>query len=153
MKGAREDMEGASAARPMETLVQRMSLFSHSRLSRWHLSPKMLPLASLPPSATPTRPPAGGRGGARKPAGGGGRGPGSSKRLPPTNRRRPPPPAPVAGPTLEATLAALLAAGGAAPKRALGQNFLVDDACLDAIAAAPGLGPGDGVLEIGPGEK
>lgn len=115
------------------------------------------------PPATPGAPPgsgtrrfpsSGGRGGPRP---GGGRGPGpgpsKSKRAPPTNRRRPAPPPPTPGPTLTATLSALKHASpsGVAPKRALGQNFLVDDAALDAIAAAPGLGPGDGVLEIGPG--
>ena len=118
----------------------------------------MLPPSALPtPSATPARAPAGGRGGGRLSWGGrgpsGGAPPPNSKRLPPTNRRRPPAPPPAPGPTLEATLAALLDAGDAKPKRALGQNFLVDDVSLDAIAAAPGLGPGDGVLEIGPGEK
>lgn len=37
------------------------------------------------------------------------------------------------------------------PDKALGQNFLVDDAILQKIAAAAELGPGDVVLEIGAG--
>ena len=35
--------------------------------------------------------------------------------------------------------------------RALGQNFLVDTRVRDAIIEASGVGPGDLVLEIGPG--
>ncbi|MFA6534501.1 MAG: 16S rRNA (adenine(1518)-N(6)/adenine(1519)-N(6))-dimethyltransferase RsmA [Patescibacteria group bacterium] len=37
------------------------------------------------------------------------------------------------------------------PNHRLGQNFLVDQAALEAIVAAADLGPGDAVLEIGPG--
>jgi 16S rRNA (adenine1518-N6/adenine1519-N6)-dimethyltransferase len=37
------------------------------------------------------------------------------------------------------------------PKKSLGQNFLFDDAILDRIVAAAEVGPGDVVLEIGPG--
>src|SRR3989304_6251999 len=36
-------------------------------------------------------------------------------------------------------------------RKSLGQNFLVDDAALDRIAAAAELTPDDTVLEIGPG--
>ena len=37
------------------------------------------------------------------------------------------------------------------PKKSLGQHFLIDDSILDKIVAAAELGPGDTVLEIGPG--
>lgn len=37
------------------------------------------------------------------------------------------------------------------PKKSLGQNFLFDEAILDRIVVAADVGPGDVVLEIGPG--
>jgi len=40
---------------------------------------------------------------------------------------------------------------GLRPKKALGQNFLSDPAILDSIVDAAEVGPGDVVLEIGPG--
>lgn len=45
----------------------------------------------------------------------------------------------------------LLKAHGLRPKKALGQNFLVDDNFLDAIVRDAGIGPEDGVVEIGSG--
>lgn len=48
-------------------------------------------------------------------------------------------------------LRALLSAEGAAPRRRHGQNFLLDENLLAAIARSPELQPGDRVLEIGPG--
>lgn len=36
-------------------------------------------------------------------------------------------------------------------KKSLGQNFLIDGNTLERISSAAGIGPGDGVLEIGPG--
>lgn len=53
-------------------------------------------------------------------------------------------------PTLAATRAAL-ARVDARAKRSLAQNFVIDEAVLDAVVAGAGLGPGDGVLEVGPG--
>lgn len=40
---------------------------------------------------------------------------------------------------------------GLRPRKGLGQNFLVDRRALERIAAAAELGPGDTVLEVGPG--
>lgn len=40
---------------------------------------------------------------------------------------------------------------GLRPKKSLGQNFLSDPAILDSIVDAAGVGPGDVVLEVGPG--
>ncbi len=37
------------------------------------------------------------------------------------------------------------------PKKALGQNFLEDASAIEAIVAGSGAGPGDTVIEIGPG--
>jgi 16S rRNA (adenine1518-N6/adenine1519-N6)-dimethyltransferase len=45
----------------------------------------------------------------------------------------------------------LLATEHLRPRRALSQNFLTDPAALEAIVAAADLGPGDRVLEVGPG--
>ena len=50
-----------------------------------------------------------------------------------------------------ADLAAKLAERGLRPKRALGQNFLVDPNFLEAIVRDAEIGPGDGVVEIGAG--
>ncbi|HWQ60681.1 MAG TPA: rRNA adenine N-6-methyltransferase family protein, partial [Negativicutes bacterium] len=50
----------------------------------------------------------------------------------------------------EVTLHILRAFGLHISKR-LGQNFLVDEAAVDAIVAAAGVKAGDAVLEIGPG--
>ncbi len=46
---------------------------------------------------------------------------------------------------------AVLAAHGLAAKKALGQNFLVNDAVLQKIVALAELAPNDVVLEVGPG--
>jgi len=47
--------------------------------------------------------------------------------------------------------AELLARHGLAPRRALGQNFVVDPNTVRRIARLAGAGPGDHVVEIGPG--
>lgn len=47
--------------------------------------------------------------------------------------------------------ATLLQQHGLAPRKADGQNFVVDPNTVDRIVAASGVGPGDTVLEIGPG--
>ena len=44
-----------------------------------------------------------------------------------------------------------LLALGTRPRRGRGQNFLADASALDRIAAAAAPGPGDFVLEVGPG--
>jgi 16S rRNA (adenine1518-N6/adenine1519-N6)-dimethyltransferase len=59
--------------------------------------------------------------------------------------------APSHAPSLFSRTRALLAARGLHPRRVRGQNFLVDPRVRDAIVAAAGVGPGDTVLEIGPG--
>jgi 16S rRNA (adenine1518-N6/adenine1519-N6)-dimethyltransferase len=46
---------------------------------------------------------------------------------------------------------ALLASRGLAPRHALGQNFLIDHNLLRKLVEASGAGPGDLVLEVGPG--
>jgi len=46
---------------------------------------------------------------------------------------------------------AILAARGLRPRKGRGQHFLVDAQVRDAIVAAAGVGPGDAVVEIGPG--
>jgi 16S rRNA (adenine1518-N6/adenine1519-N6)-dimethyltransferase len=48
-------------------------------------------------------------------------------------------------------LRALLGEHGLGADKALGQHFLADPGILERIAAAAGAGPGDTVLEIGPG--
>jgi 16S rRNA (adenine1518-N6/adenine1519-N6)-dimethyltransferase len=45
----------------------------------------------------------------------------------------------------------LLAERGFSPRRALGQNFLIDHNLLTKLVEASGVGPGDLVLEVGPG--
>lgn len=45
----------------------------------------------------------------------------------------------------------LLDRHGLAPSRALGQNFLCDRGTVDKIVRLAGVGPGDAVVEIGPG--
>jgi 16S rRNA (adenine1518-N6/adenine1519-N6)-dimethyltransferase len=50
-----------------------------------------------------------------------------------------------------AALRAELAASGFRPARRLGQNFLLDENLLRAIVRDAGVGPGDRVLEVGPG--
>lgn len=50
-----------------------------------------------------------------------------------------------------ATITELLARHGLSPSRALGQNFVVDPNTVRKIARLAGVGPGDHVLEIGPG--
>lgn len=49
------------------------------------------------------------------------------------------------------TVRELLARHGLRPTKSLGQNFLVDGNVLRAIAQAGGAGPGETVLEVGPG--
>src|SRR5208337_2357565 len=44
-----------------------------------------------------------------------------------------------------------LARAGVRPSKGRGQNFLVQPAVADRIVAAARLGPGDQVIEIGPG--
>jgi 16S rRNA (adenine1518-N6/adenine1519-N6)-dimethyltransferase len=46
---------------------------------------------------------------------------------------------------------ALLAQAGSRPRRQFGQNFMIDQNLVRAVAEAGNLGPGDCVLEIGPG--
>lgn len=46
---------------------------------------------------------------------------------------------------------ALLAEHALAPRHALGQNFLIDHNLIRRLVDASGVGPGDAVLEIGPG--
>lgn len=50
-----------------------------------------------------------------------------------------------------AQIRAMLDERGLAPRRALGQNFLIDQNLVRKLADASGLGPGDVALEIGPG--
>lgn len=45
----------------------------------------------------------------------------------------------------------LLGARGLAPRKALGQHFLIDQNLTRALVDAAGVGPGDRVLEVGPG--
>ncbi|HEY4330795.1 MAG TPA: 16S rRNA (adenine(1518)-N(6)/adenine(1519)-N(6))-dimethyltransferase RsmA [Phycisphaerae bacterium] len=48
-------------------------------------------------------------------------------------------------------IAAVLASAGMKPRHQFGQNFMVDQNILRAIAAAGDIGPNDVVLEVGPG--
>lgn len=48
-------------------------------------------------------------------------------------------------------VAALLREHGLAPKKSLGQNFLIDPAALERVVRAADITPQDRVLEIGPG--
>jgi 16S rRNA (adenine1518-N6/adenine1519-N6)-dimethyltransferase len=48
-------------------------------------------------------------------------------------------------------LAALLRERGHRPRKSLGQNFLADENFLEAIVRDAGIGPADGVIEIGSG--
>ncbi len=50
-----------------------------------------------------------------------------------------------------AELLAILESLDMHPSKALGQNFLVDDNCLDALVRAASPQPGEALLEIGPG--
>lgn len=52
---------------------------------------------------------------------------------------------------MKSEIAGLLKKYGLRPRKGLGQNFLADPAILRKIVAAAGVGPGDTVLEIGPG--
>ena len=54
-------------------------------------------------------------------------------------------------PSLLSQTRALLASRGLRPKAARGQHFLVDSSVRDAIVEAAGVGPGNLVVEIGPG--
>ena len=48
-------------------------------------------------------------------------------------------------------IASLLEANGLSPRRAFGQNFVVDPNIVRKIARLSGVGPGDHVVEIGAG--
>jgi 16S rRNA (adenine1518-N6/adenine1519-N6)-dimethyltransferase len=50
-----------------------------------------------------------------------------------------------------ASIRSLLDAHGLQPSRALGQNFLADPNTAERIARLAGVGPGDRVVEVGPG--
>lgn len=50
-----------------------------------------------------------------------------------------------------ADIKALLAAHGLSPRKALGQNFLIDKNLIAKLLDAAGVGPGDVVMEVGPG--
>jgi 16S rRNA (adenine1518-N6/adenine1519-N6)-dimethyltransferase len=54
-------------------------------------------------------------------------------------------------PTSLRVIRALLAGKGIAPRKSLGQNFLIDQNILAKIMQAGAIGPGDWVVEIGPG--
>lgn len=54
-------------------------------------------------------------------------------------------------PPSQPSVFALIREHGLDPKKSLGQNFLIDESHLAAIAAAADLTPADTVLEIGPG--
>ena len=60
------------------------------------------------------------------------------------------------GPTLaylmhQSEISGILAAAGLRPQHQFGQNFMVDQGALQAIADAGEIAPGDVVLEVGPG--
>jgi 16S rRNA (adenine1518-N6/adenine1519-N6)-dimethyltransferase len=50
-----------------------------------------------------------------------------------------------------ARVRALLDRHGVAPKKSLGQNFVIDPNTIRKLVAAAGVGPDDDVLEVGPG--
>lgn len=54
-------------------------------------------------------------------------------------------------PSLAVETRAILRVHGIRPRKALGQNFLIDREALDSVVRAVGLAPDDLVLEIGPG--
>lgn len=72
----------------------------------------------------------------------------SSRRHP---ERAPAGPGPGADPADRRVLRSLLERHGLRPARGRGQHFLASPAVLDAVVAAAELGPGDRVVEIGPG--
>jgi 16S rRNA (adenine1518-N6/adenine1519-N6)-dimethyltransferase len=45
----------------------------------------------------------------------------------------------------------ILSSRGLAPRKSLGQNFLIDHNLIRKLADAAGIGPGDTILEVGPG--
>ncbi len=53
--------------------------------------------------------------------------------------------------SLAAETRSILQAHGLHPRKALGQNFLADRAVLEDIVRAAGVGPGETVVEVGPG--
>ena len=61
------------------------------------------------------------------------------------------PPTDVLRPPTRGELRQLLRREGLRPHRGLSQNFLTDAEALDAIVAAADVGPGDRVVEVGPG--
>ena len=67
--------------------------------------------------------------------------------------RRSPSAWPLSGPTrlTRTIIKEVLERHGLDPSRALGQNFLCDPAMVDKIVRLAGVGPGDRVVEIGPG--
>lgn len=54
-------------------------------------------------------------------------------------------------PTSRREWSSLLASLGVRPSKSLGQNFLVEHGVVDRIVRASGIGPGDLVVEVGPG--
>src|SRR5436309_4647520 len=54
-------------------------------------------------------------------------------------------------PSLSVETRSILRAHGLHPKKALGQNFLIDREALQSVVRAAQVRPGDVVLEIGPG--
>ena len=54
-------------------------------------------------------------------------------------------------PTTVSALRGLLEQHGLRPKKSLGQNFLISEALLQAVARAADIGPDDVVIEVGPG--
>src|SRR2546423_10584066 len=54
-------------------------------------------------------------------------------------------------PSLAVETRSILRAHGLHPKKALGQNFLIDREALQSVLRAAEVRPGDVVLEIGPG--
>jgi 16S rRNA (adenine1518-N6/adenine1519-N6)-dimethyltransferase len=58
---------------------------------------------------------------------------------------------PASPPRAPSEIRTLLKSLGFAPQKGFGQNFLIDDHILDRIVQAGEVGPGDVILEIGPG--
>ena len=54
-------------------------------------------------------------------------------------------------PSLAVETRAILRAHGLHPRKALGQNFLIDREALESVVRAADVQPGEAVLEIGPG--
>jgi len=54
-------------------------------------------------------------------------------------------------PQSKSEIQSLLAAAGAEPRHRFGQNFMIDQNLVRLVADAGGIGPGDLVIEVGPG--